>query len=153
MTVRSYIGDSNEATLQCPECAMEETVNLARYKTSAACIKVRCNCKCGHTFQAILERRKYIRKDTNLSGSYVNTSHRGVMSVINISLTGVQLAVMSTPKFKTGDTLTIDFILDDTRGTHIRTDVVVRSIRGHNVGCEFAALGHYKLIISSYLLQ
>jgi transcription elongation factor Elf1 len=153
MTVRVFISDNNKATFQCPECGTGKTVDVSRYKDTEAAVRVKCRCRCGHKYTAILERRKYYRKDTDLPGTYrfKNKGGKMLMTVINISRTGLQLKINDDPEIKSGDNLRLEFRLNDSNHSLIEIDVVVHAIRGKNIGCEFR--DDYSSQLGSYLLK
>jgi hypothetical protein len=102
-----------------------------------------------------LEKRKKYRKQTNLPGTYTNLdaeNDKGVMSVMDISGTGLKLKLNVSRNFNIGDTLRVEFNLDDKRHTEIKKNVVVQNVSGNYVGVAFAsgetddpALGFYLL--------
>ena len=64
------------------------------------------------------------------------------MTVVDISRGGLQLQLNQAPRFKIGDTIYVEFSLDDQLRTLIEKDVVVRKIDGNKIGTEFLTALH-----------
>jgi hypothetical protein len=86
-----FFKDEYKAVFTCPECTKSKTVDFSKvlFKTNKISLKVKC--PCGHIFPVIIERRKFYRKETNLSGVFMleNNSKELPMTVTNISRSGM----------------------------------------------------------------
>lgn len=150
-----HISNSNTATFVCPNCENTSTVDVSRYTKVEKRVTVKVKCRCSHEFTVVLEKRKKYRKQTNLPGNYANlndNNDKGVMTVVDISSTGLKLKLNVGRDFNIGDELKVEFNLDDKRHTEIKKNVVVQNISGNYVGVAFApnepddpALGFYLL--------
>jgi len=155
MTEKIYMTSQQMATFVCPKCSRSKTVSVSKYANVDKLIKVNVKCPCGHAYTSILEKRKQYRKATSLPGSFIHfidgrPVNRGVMTVEDISSTGTKLKLNAPPGFAVGDTMEVDFSLDDKHRTLIKKRVIVRNIIGPFVGVEFGpaeamdkALGFY----------
>ena len=65
--IRIY-ATSDVATFVCPKCDKSRKADLTKLLSLEAEIKINCKCKCGYNFKAIIERRKFFRKEVELSG-------------------------------------------------------------------------------------
>ena len=142
--IKTYVRPDNSAVLTCPHCGRQKTVEAGRFKGRRAPLKVKCVCK--KIFLADIEFRKKKRKITNLRGSYVNHSqknNRGLLTVRNISLNGLEFSSMDHKHFKVDDELTIEFQLDDEHRTEIRKDAIVFEVRDHTIACQFERGGEF----------
>jgi hypothetical protein len=141
------------AVFKCPVCKKSKTANVSSYKSMQTVVHVKCKCPCGHTYSVLLERRKHIRKDLHLSGSYVNKNggERGTMEILDLSRSGLRMKIDADAKIKVGDILKLQFILDDKQHSEVIKEVIVRSFSGHSLGTEFLSLEHYDKL-GSYLL-
>ena len=147
MTQKVYLTSKQMATFSCPQCA--------RSKTLDKMITVNVKCPCGHAYKAILEKRKKYRKDTNLPGTYIHfidgqPRDRGLMTVKDLSTSGMKLQLNVKQNFAIGDQLQVEFHLNDTHRTLIKKTVIIRNQREQFIGTEFApfetvdkALGFY----------
>lgn len=143
------------ATFSCPQCTRTKTVDVSKYATIDKVVKVNVKCPCGHGYKAILEKRRQYRKETNLPGTYIHfidgkPQNRGLMTIEDISTTGVKLKLNVKQYFAIGDQMKIEFHLDDTRRTLIKKTVIIKNQRDQFIGAEFApfetvdkALGFY----------
>jgi hypothetical protein len=141
-----FITRDGQATFVCPECERSRTVNAADNAKLAHAARVRVKCPCGHQYPVTLERRQFFRKAVNLSGSFfqtVNGRHvdRGEMAVLDLSRTGMRIRLSERRPLQIGDTLLVEFHLDDRQHSLIRKESIVRRIDGPDLGTEFAGLG------------
>ncbi len=142
--LKVFITREGRATFVCPACELSRTVEVARNTKLARASRVGVKCPCGHHYPVTLERRRFFRKAVNLSGSYfhtVNGRHvdRGEMAVLDLSRTGVRIRLNERRPLRVGDTLLVEFHLDDRQQSLIRKESVVRRIEGVDLGTEFAA--------------
>jgi hypothetical protein len=155
MTNKVYISSQQTATFVCPECSRSKTVNVSKYAHVDKLIKVNVKCPCGHAYTSILEKRKQYRKETHLSGTYIHfidgrSANRGLMTVKDISATGMKLKMNVELNCNIGDYLEVEFHLDNRDRTLINKRVIVRNLSGNYIGVEFGpteaidkALGFY----------
>ncbi len=155
MTQKVYLTSKQMATFSCRQCARTKTVDVSNYATIDKMVKVNVKCPCGHAYKAILEKRKQYRKETNLAGTYIHfidgqPRDRGLMTVKDISTSGMKLQLNVKQNFAIGDQLQVEFHLNDIHRTLIKKTVIIRNQREQFIGAEFApfetvdkALGFY----------
>jgi len=155
MTEKVYITSQQMATFVCPKCSRSKTVNVSKYTDLDKLIKVNVKCPCGHAYTSLLEKRKQYRKSTNLPGTYIHfvdgqPINRGVMTVQDISATGLKVRLNVALNGTIGDHLDVEFNLDDHNRALIKKHVIIRNIYGPYLGVEFGpaealdkALGFY----------
>jgi hypothetical protein len=142
--LKVFVTREGRATFVCPECERSRTVDVSRNAKLARASRVRVKCPCGHHYPVTLERRRFFRKTVHLSGSFfhmVNGRHvdRGRMAVLDLSRTGLRIRLNERRPLQVGDTLLVEFHLDDRQHSLIRRESVVRRIEGTDLGTEFAA--------------
>ncbi len=142
--LKVFVSCEGRATFVCPQCECPRTVEVSRNAQLARASRVRVKCPCGHQYPVTLERRRFFRKAVNLSGSFfhtVNGRHvdRGEMAVLDLSRTGLRIRLNERRPLRVGDTLLVEFHLDDRQHSLIRRESVVRRIEGVDLGTEFAA--------------
>jgi hypothetical protein len=141
MTARVFITESKEATFTCPKCERPKTVNVGKFVYSDRTIKVNCKCSCGHEWTSLLERRKELRKMVNLPGTCNFTRRdriiQGKLKVMDLSAGGMKVKIDMDRKPQVGETLNLEFHLDDKNRTLIKTSVKVRSVKGEYIGTAF----------------
>ncbi len=132
-----FMNSNNMATFVCPKCAKAKLMDVSEYKDIQKAVKVRCKCSCGHSYVVLLERRMFYRKETDLSGRFVNTATgvEGTIRVRNLSRTGLKFEPEDVSALSPGDPLTLEFWLADE--SRIQKEVVVRTIAENLVGAEF----------------
>lgn len=155
MTQKVYITSKQMATISCPQCARSKTVDVSKYASLDKMIKVNVKCPCGHAYKAILEKRKQYRKEVNLAGTYVHfidgqPRDRGLMTVKDLSTSGMKLQLNVKQSFAIGDQLQVEFHLNDVHRTLIKKTVIIKNQREQFIGAELApfetvdkALGFY----------
>ena len=134
----TFVRPDNNAVVTCPHCNRQKAILADSFKVIKHKLKVKCVCQ--KVFIVILEFRNKLRKKTRLRGRYINNSQNkriGSFSILDISVTGLGFNSQDATNLKLGDTLTVEFCLDDERKTVIYKDVIVRYINQDAVGCEF----------------
>jgi acetone carboxylase gamma subunit len=63
------VDNSNQVTILCPKCGLEQTKNVFKFKDSNK--RLKANCKCGEAFGFILDFRKNYRKNVQIAGEYL----------------------------------------------------------------------------------
>ncbi|MEA3446398.1 MAG: PilZ domain-containing protein [Bacteroidota bacterium] len=165
MTQKVYINGNSSVTVICPQCHKNKTINPSDNKETDNIAMLKCQCDCGHSYTVMLERRKFYRKSTNLPGAYSykktnlpgiyiheDRDDRGLMTVINISRSGLKIRLNMTRDFNFGDRLRVEFNLDDRDRSSIKKSVIVRNVEKKFIGVEFANIEHFDKL-GAYLLK
>ncbi len=155
MAQKVFITNKKTATFVCPECGNTSIVDVSKYAAIDKKVTVNCKCNCGNIFSVSLEKRRQYRKATDLPGEFSyrlpnGERDKGIMRVVDISSSGLKLKLNVDRKFKGGETLRVEFHLDDKRRTFIDKEVIVRNVHKNLVGTSFGpnegddpALGFY----------
>jgi len=143
--LRVVLNDQKEGMFLCPTCKKCMIKDLSKVANEKA-IRIKCKCKCGHVFRAIIERRKNFRKSVELVGACLYSDENGqakrqLIKIHDVSMTGLQVSVNSLPEFKVGDSILVDFRLDDRERTEIQENVTVLRIQSKMVGLTFESTG------------
>lgn len=142
------------ATFVCPRCDKSRTSDVSKITGTKAQIKINCKCKCGYEFKAILERRKFFRKNIEFEGfcKIENDINPVAVTILDISRSGCKIELKNeTTNLMINDKLLIEFNLDDSRHSLISKTAVVRSSVGKMIGAEFESIGEYDKI-GQYLM-
>ena len=139
MTENIFLDDQNRATFNCPKCSKSWTKDLSGFKDLNKRIQLKCKCPCGHAFPVIQERRNGSRKPVTVTGAYFHSRReiRGLITVKNISKSGVGLVLSTQQSINKGDKLQLKFNLDNARKSFIDKEGVVKKIEGNYVGVQF----------------
>lgn len=146
-----YVTRNNEATIICHSCGRWNKANVARYLDLKKPVKIKCNCQA--VFFVTFEKRQFYRKEINLYGvcSMHGMDDEEIL-VKDISRCGLGF-VIARGTLEKGDTLTVEFELDDNARSTISEDVIVRSVQDRLIGAEFVNLSeHAKKVLGFYLL-
>jgi len=137
-----YVNDNEKGTLICGKCGKTRVVNLSDFKNIGKPLKVKCSC--GHFFFVSLEFRKFYRKSTHLSGEYVRLSNnvtkgleKGIMTVEDLSRTGLRFRTKISHNIRVADMLRVRFILDDAQHSEVHKSAIVKWVMNYFVGAEF----------------
>ncbi len=143
MTVRRVlVASDNMATFVCPVCKFSKAADVSKYIGKAVSIKHLYKCKrCGHAYAVLLERRKYIRLNVNIPGTYVLEKEivKRPMTVLDLSRSGLRIELEEDVEVKTGDKLFVSFRLDNKQRTMIKKEVIAKSLSGRKIGTEFSS--------------
>ena len=143
MDQKVFISNNNTATFVCPQCGNVTTTDVSKYASLDQKVTVKCRCNCGNQFKVTLEKRRQFRKTVDLPGVYYHRMDngdigKGNMRILDISSNGFKLKLSVAQNFAIGETIRVEFHLDDKRRTFIDKEVVVRNVTSNLVGTSFA---------------
>ncbi len=158
MTERVFITSQNTAKFVCPNCQRAKIADVSKYSKLDRKIKIRVKCPCGNKFAVLLERRKQYRKETNIPGSFIHyidgkVSGRGLMTICDLSLTGLKFKVDYEHLFSVDDVLEVRFLLDNPQKTVMHKKVIVKNIKLPYVGTEFPMTEREDKTLGFYLFK
>ncbi|MFC1815428.1 PilZ domain-containing protein [Thermodesulfobacteriota bacterium] len=115
-------------------------------------IRLKCTCPCGHSFPVSQERRAATRKAITITGAYFHNKKkiRGLITVTNISKSGVGLELSTKQSLVKGDKLQLKFNLDNFQKSFIDKEGVVRKIEGYYLGIEFLDAAWEDEVLQNY---
>ncbi len=126
-------------TVVCPRCGQRMAIDCSDHLRAEGNVKIRHSCSCGHSHTVLLERRRQLRKRVFFSGSFrpQDASDRYAMVVKDLSRLGIKCQLAGNPPVSVGDRLNLIFRLDDSTGSVVERDAVVRYVRDGHAGMEF----------------
>lgn len=151
--IKSFVKENDNATIVCPECKSNKTIGVAQFRNRQHFLKVKC--KCGHSFKVQLEFRRNFRKDLDLEGTYdldAPAIGGGRTKIVNLSLSGACFEVRGIHNLKVGQKGSLVFTLDNRKQTVLIKQVVIKSVRNNQIGCEFIADKAFEKDLGFYLL-
>jgi hypothetical protein len=142
MTAIFYVGSDNTAIVRCDCCQRSKKIDISAYGALHS-LRVNIKCGCGHITGAVLEKRRAYRKETDFKGSYIHYVNgqpkgKGLLTVKDVSKTGLKLKIAAPDAMAVGDLLKVSFHLDDPQKSLIQKKVLIRNISADSVGTEFA---------------
>jgi len=131
-----YVNDTNKVTIICSKCGFEKNIDVKNIRHTRK--KLRVKCRCGETFQFIIEFRKRYRKNVRLAGEYIIQGKGGNGEIIikDISLSGIRFESLKPHKISTNDTLDVTFKLDNPVRSAIRRVFKVIWVRDRMIGAN-----------------
>lgn len=158
MVEKTYITRDNTAIFACADCNRQHIVDVSKYLDLPQKTRIKVTCKCGHSWTALLEKRRYYRKEVGFPGKYTfRTSGKpvfeGNMTVVDISRRGLKVKLHDKRNFQTGDWLEVEFRLDNKPRTLIKRMTTIKNVFGLNLGLAFPDHKHEDPDIGFYMLS
>ncbi len=149
-----YINEDNKACAICPQCGKVKTIDVLRYGDTDRQVRVGIECICGCSYTVFIERRKYYRKETDLSGVCANFDSMEIreINVKNLSRTGVGFTINSPIPISPGDILKVRFVLNGKKRVIINEEVVVQRINKDYIGAGFRRIKELYPDLGYYLM-
>ncbi|MCF6290689.1 MAG: PilZ domain-containing protein [Desulfobacterales bacterium] len=171
-----FVKPDNSVDIQCPRCFRSKTVRIGQLIPNKHLLKIRC--VCNTVFTVALEFRKQYRKETRLNGCYRNLTepdeirekaaaqpevlvHYGGgnerrtpanCTIANLSRGGVGIIVKVPHNIRAGHELYVEFALDNSVGSIIEKNVLVRVVNHDYVGCQFTDPDQFDATLGFHLL-
>lgn len=146
-----YVDETHQATIICPKCGFEKSVDVTEFKNTQK--KLKATCKCGETYRFTIEFRTKYRKNVRLPGEYTvkKKGEKGEIIIRELSLTGIRFESLKPHQISTDDTLEVTFKLDNPRRSEISKLVKVIWIRDRTVGARYTESKLYEKDLGFYL--
>ncbi len=152
-TVKAHVAQDNYISFSCPYCEKTYRISVAKFKEKKHQLITRC--KCGKRFEIDLNFRRFYRKKMAIIGKFINLSSDSdqsfVMTVINLSMSGLRLKTDGPTSINKDDTLRVKFFLDIKKAKQLDKEVVVRDVGEGQYGCEFVNLAYEEKELGFYL--
>jgi len=160
MTENVFIYKDNKAIIICPKCEKSKEIDVSEELGSNYLVRLKHKCSCGYLYDVLLERRKRHRKKVNLPGTYTcfvsgEKKAKGSMKIQDITRAGLsfKLEESANQKFNMGDTLLLEFHLDDKSKSLIKKEAVIKNIRGPYIGVKFSSVDLYDRALGRYMFS
>jgi hypothetical protein len=158
-----YINSENKATIACPGCGREKTIDASKFMKRDGPVKIKYKFKCdhcarkyqktdelnpddtlAHTRIVVLERRKFYRKKVQLAGIFIDARGKQEIIVItDLSRTGLKFRLKSPWQFQLEDKISVEFHLDNTQKTFIKKASLIKKIDDLMISVEFSTTHTY----------
>ena len=158
MVQKIFLSEQNTAEFICSVCNKYHKLDMSKYLEIPNVVKLKVNCKCGHSWTVMLEKRKFFRKKTNLKGKYrYRISGKefveGDMTVIDISRAGLKLKIHGEHNLKDGDWIEVEFRLDNKVRSLINRIVNIKNVSGPYLGVSLKEVKDFDPVIGFYMLH
>jgi len=162
VTNRVHISKDDTATFVCPMCSRTRTVNVREHAGAHRAITVKLSCRCGCSWESLLEKRRQYRLPVDLPGTYTYKGTNGLfdsgdMRVVDLSRGGIKLKLekqreLDENVYLLGDPLEVAFQLEGEKPRSIRKKAFITHLNRHYMGAVFEASQQNDPAIGSYLL-
>lgn len=146
MEPKVIIDSLDTARFACPQCNRKKNMQLSEYNIHRKATRVKCRCRCGHTYLVTLEKITESIRDTQLLGTF-NTSGgikcSGKMIIKKLNSKGLMLKTNIEQNIWPGLRLFLEFVLDDAKQSIVQKEVVVKAKKGKYLSAEFTSQSHY----------
>ncbi|WP_155312525.1 GAF domain-containing protein [Desulfosarcina ovata] len=152
--------DGQFAHLACRSCNRQRRLDISEIRALGSCLKA--TCVCNTTMVVKIELRRGVRKTVHLDGVLIRGSGDGRMpmaddwcriEVLNLSRRGVGFKIVGSQTVSEGNRFQVKFNLDNTARSTIQKTVVVRSISGSTVGCQFEGDDPCDVTLGFYMMN
>ena len=150
----------DKVVISCPSCIRRKDIAVSEIDEKDKTMKVKC--PCGYEFFVVLELRFAFRKQVNFEGYFTlkksgkidsdSVSKWGSAWIRNISKSGIGFVATGRNDIARGDELKVKFNLDNTSKSTINKSVVVKSIHGDYLACQFTETDKYDVTLGFYLM-
>ncbi|MBU1340036.1 MAG: hypothetical protein KKE44_12865 [Proteobacteria bacterium] len=146
MEQQILIDSLDTARFACPQCQRGKIMQLSEYDIKRQSTKVRCKCRCGHTYMVILEKKIESIQKTQLLGTFISKGSikcSGKMIIKKLNSKGIMLKTNIEQNIWPGLKLFLEFVLDDAKQSIVKKEVVVKAKKGKYLSAEFISDEHY----------
>ncbi len=147
-----FVKENDIAIIKCPACRFVKKLSVAKYRQNRKPLKIRC--RCDHIFTILLDFRLQYRKDVSLTGTYQlrpPADGAGLMTVKNLSRTGVGFSVSGIHAIQVGQYARIEFTLDNPKQSKLDKKVKIISVNNNFIGCAFLDDQQFEKDLGFYL--
>ena len=135
----------NDILIECPRCGFQKIVNIAKFFKRSNIGNFDAACKCGYSFNVVLERRQFERRYFDTKGSLLYERPAGkpesfAITVNDVSRSGVRFKTEKMPPFKAGAGIVVTFEFNDNRKTYFIKEATIRDVTENDVRAEFKTL-------------
>jgi hypothetical protein len=155
------LNQQGQGVLVCDQCGKTKVAHLADVPHLGKPLKIKC--RCGHSFVIRLETRTFYRKNTHLPGEYTQTSGervnrraQGLMTVEDVSRTGLRLRLPRQHTLRVHDLIEVRFTLDNAQHFAVCTQARIVWVDGSCLGAAWLdsdVFNETNRRISTYLMS
>ena len=126
--VSALLKSDGSALVVCPGCRRQFKIKAPDSEKLGKGYKVNGKCPCGEAFIISFDRRRHPRVGLAVSGAYHHDKHnyRGLITVRNISLSGIGIELNTERSMLSGDSVTLQFNLNDENKSFIDIKAIIR---------------------------
>ncbi len=146
--------ENDRAVFSCSKCSKSKITDVSKYILSDSEVKLKYKCACGNTNKVILERRRNNRQSTSFTGVYTiydknSEASKGLITICNISLTGLRFKVEGRPNLSLYSKIRIEFKLNGKQ--RISKKGIIKNSMGNYYGIEFCEKDKFDKTIKYFI--
>ncbi len=155
----ALLKDGKTANIACKHCNRQKLLDISEIRTIGT--RLKATCTCGSEMYIKIELRRENRKKVNFDGVFIRgrgerlalkSDDWGRILVDNISRHGIGFKVFGKQDVRVNDRFRVKFTLDNTAGSVIQKEVVVRSVAEETIGCQFMGKDACDVTIGFYMM-
>jgi hypothetical protein len=144
-STKTALTQDNQTLIECPRCGFQKIINIAEFFKRSNAGNFVSKCKCGHSSNLIIERRKFERHFFDARGRVLHERRKGkpessAITVKDLSRSGVKFDTEKSDVLETDEDIVITFEFSDNRKTFFIKEATVRNVKGKTVRAEFKTL-------------
>ena len=155
----ALLKDGKTANIACKHCNRQKLLDISEIRTIGT--RLKATCACGNEMYIKVELRREHRKKVNFDGVFIRgrgdrlalkSDDWGRIQIDNISRHGIGFKVFGKQDVRVNDRFRVKFTLDNTASSVIQKEVVVRSVAGETIGCQFVGKDACDVTIGFYMM-
>lgn len=144
-TVKVYLIENRDVFVVCPHCSSDKSIDLSKMLSQVKFQNIiMFNCTCGNQFSIFLERRKFYRKPTNITGICFSAADPEgvVINILDISMSGICFVKNGGKELVKDETVRLQFRLGEPKDAVVSL-VSTINVRASKIGAQFINLDEY----------
>jgi PAS domain S-box-containing protein len=159
-TTTVFLKDGKTASIACNHCNRQRQLDISEIRVVGSQLKA--TCVCGTVKYIKVELRREHRKTVNLKGVFMRgpgdrlalkSDDWGPIEVHNLSRRGIGFKAIGKADIRVKDRFRVQFTLDNTAESVIQKEVVVRSMVGGMIGCQFEGQDACDVTLGFYMMN
>ncbi|BBO71904.1 hypothetical protein DSCA_58340 [Desulfosarcina alkanivorans] len=155
----ALLKDGKTAYIACRHCNRQKLLDISEIRTIGT--RLKATCACGKEMFIKVELRREHRKAVNFNGIFirgrgdriaVKSDDWGSIRITNLSRHGIGFRVFGKPDVHVADRFRVKFTLDNTARSVVQKEVVVRSVAGEVIGCQFVGQAPCDVTLGFYMM-
>ncbi|MFO7716748.1 PAS domain S-box protein [Desulfosarcina sp.] len=155
----ALLKDGKTANIACRHCNRQKLLDISEIKTIGT--RLKATCACGNEMYIKVELRREHRKTVRLEGVFIRgrgerlalkSDDWGRILIENISRHGIGFRLFGNQDVRINDRFRVKFTLDNTAGSVVQKEVVVRAVVDKTIGCQFVDKAPCDVTIGFYMM-
>ncbi len=151
--------DGKTANIACKHCNRQKLLDISEIRAIGT--RLKATCACGMEMFIKVELRREHRKNVHLEGVFIRgrgdrialkSDDWGRILIDNISRHGIGFKVYDKQDLRINDRFRVKFTLDNTAGSEVQKQVVVRSVAEETIGCQFVGQAPCDVTLGFYMM-